>query len=68
MCKGQAFRQKSHMDLDSCRILPGWIICIIFYKNYREGIQRHKIQIDVCIFFFEEGSDPEKDIRTETTE
>lgn len=69
MCKGQAFRQKSHVDLpELCRSLPGWIIYMTFYRNYKEHIPSHKLQIGVYIFSFEEGSNPEKDVSTDTTE
>lgn len=69
MCKGQAFRQKSHVDLpELCRSLPGWIICMIFHRNSKECIPKHDIQIDVYVFSFEEGSNPEKDVSIDTTE
>lgn len=60
---------KAHMDFpELCRRLPGWIICMTFYRNCREHIPSHNIQIGVYIFSFEEGSNPEKDVSTDTTE
>nr|XP_035976963.1 protein BEAN1-like [Halichoerus grypus] len=38
------------------------------HQNYRECIPSHNIQIGVCIFSSEEGSNPEKDVSTDTTE
>ena len=70
MCKGQAFRQKSHMDLiELCRSLSGQIICIFFFhRNSRECIPCHTLQIDIYMFPSREGCNPEKDIRDDIME
>lgn len=61
--KGQAFRQKSHVDLPE-----SFCTNHNFYKNCIECVPSHNIQTDVYIFSLEEGSDPERDVRTESTD
>ena len=68
MCKGQAFRQKSHVNLlELCRSLPGQII-FFFHRNCRECIPSHSLQIDVYMFPSGESCNPEKDIKADTME